>query len=266
MFSAAPSSAKTIDAEDRKLYEEAVAALKKGAPTESIQAFELLSDRGVLHPDISYDRAVAYATRGRSPQAKPGDLGRAAFALSEALTLAPGDAAARTLLDRVDHELSRSRSQRGSPSLLARARLSRAIVGLLAEDTWAVASLFCSAVTTLGLLLVLGARAHRARLTGSIVLVIGLVLGLGSVAGLVLARRERLDTRSGVVVASEARLLDATGAALTRARVSAQDRVIPEGARVLVKGRSDRLLLVEWGNLDAYVSPTEVQLLPASTP
>ncbi|MGC4067876.1 MAG: hypothetical protein QM784_25130 [Polyangiaceae bacterium] len=266
LFSTQPSSAKTPDEGDRKLYEEAVAALKKGAPTEAIQEFELLSDRGVLHPDISYDRAVAYATRARSPQAKPGDLGRAAFAISEALTLAPEDAAARTLLERIDHELSRSRSQRGSPSLLARARLSRAIVGLLGEDTWAMASLFFSAATTLGLALALGARAHRARLTGSIVLVLGLVLGLGSVTGLALARSERLETRSGVVVAPEARLLDATGAALTRTRVSTQDRVIPEGARVRVKGRTDRLLLVEWGDLDAYVSPTDVQLLPAAAP
>jgi hypothetical protein len=265
LLSAPHLSAKSVEGEDRKLYESAIAALSKGAPTEAIQQFELLSDRGILHPDVSYDRAVAYVTRGRSPQAKPGDLGRAAFAVSEALALNPEDTAARTLLDRIDHELSRSRSQRGSPSLLARARLSRAIVGLFAEDTWAIASLFFSAVTTLGLALSLGTKSHRARLTGSVALALGLVLGVGAVTGLLFARSERRNTRSGVVVAAEARLLDATGAALTRARISAQDRVIPEGARVLVKGKTDRLLLVEWGSLDAYVSPTEVQLLPTST-
>lgn len=262
LLAATTSWAKPLDAEERKLYEEAVASLKAGAPTQAIQQFELLSDRGVLSPDISYDRAVAYAIRGRSPRAKPGDLGRSACALSEALTLDPEDAQAQALLDQIDHALSRERSRRGAPSLLARARLSRALVGLLSENTWAVASLVFSAVTTVGLGLNLGTKTHRLRLAGAISLALGLLLGAISITGLLLAMHERRHTSRGVVVAQEAHLLDATGAALSRSQLSAQDRLIPEGARVLVKGRNDRFLQVEWGSTDAYVSPTELQLLP----
>lgn len=261
-LSARSSSAGSLTKDELSLYQQAVASLNKEAPTEAIQQFELLADRGVYHPDVSYDRAVAYLKRARSPQAKPGDLGRAACALSETLVFRPYDDEAQALLARVDHDLSRDRSRRGAPSLLARDRLSRAIVGLLSENTWAVSTLLMSIVTTMGLWLRLATKTHRLKLTGAISLVLGFVLGTLTLAGLLLARDERRTTSRGVVVTQEAHLLDATGAALPRKQLSAQDRLIPEGARVLVKGRTERLLLIEWGNLDAYVSPTEIQLLP----
>jgi len=256
------ASAMAVSAEDQRLFDSATSSLLRDAPTEAIGQFELLADRGAQHPDISFNRALAYLKRSRSPQAKAGDLGRAACALSEALILNPVDESARVLLDQVDHELSRARSRRGAPSLLARARLSRAIVGLVAENTWAIASLLFSLVTTLGLLLRLGTKTHRMRLSGSIALFLGASLGALCTAGLWLAMQERQTTLHGVVVSEEARLLDVTGAALPRAQLSAQDRLIPEGARVLIRGRTDRLIQVEWGNIDAYVSPTDIQILP----
>lgn len=261
-FCSLSSLAKPLGTDDLALYEQAVAAFNKGAPTEAIQHFELLADRGVKHPDISYDRAVAYLARARSAQAKPGDRGRAACALSEALVLRPEDKGAEALLVQVDHELSRERSRRGTPSLLARDRLSRALVGLLSENTWALASLLWSLVLTVGIGLRFATTTHRAKLTGSIALALGTLLGTLSITGLWFAIDERQNTSRGVVVAPEAQLLDVTGAALPRKQLSAQDRLIPEGARVRVKGRTERLIQVEWGNVDAYVNPTEIQLLP----
>lgn len=252
----------SLKPEDIQLFEGAVASLKKGAPTEAIGQFELLADRGVLHPDVSFDRALAYYARATSPQAKPGDLGRTAYALSETLVQNPEDRAASALLSVVDRELSRARSRRGAPSLLARARLSRAIVGLLSENTWALSALFWSLTLTLGIVLRFGTHTHRKQLTGSVALGLGLGLGLLSSTGLWFSMRERRDTWQGVVVSTEARLLDATGAPLPRGQSSAQDRLIPEGARVLVSSRAGRLLQVEWGSIDGYVSPTELQLLP----
>jgi hypothetical protein len=261
-FTAQLGFAKPLSAEERALYEQATQSLKKGAPTEAIQQFELLADRGIYHPDVSYDRAIAYLERARSPKAKPGDRGRAACALSESLVLRPEDEAAEALLAQVDRELSRERSRRGTPSLLARDRISRALVGLLSENTWAVTSLFFSALTTVGLWLRITAKAHRSKLTGSIAIALGTLLGVLALTGLLFAVDERRHTQRGVVVAQDAQLLDITGAPLSRKQLSAQDRIIPEGARVLVKGRTERLLFVEWGNTDAYVSPTDVQLLP----
>lgn len=257
-----PETSRALNPQDVQLFEDAVASLKKGAPTEAIGQFELLADRGVLHPDISFDRALAYYARATSPQAKPGDLGRTAYALAETLVQNPHDRAASALESVVARDLSRARSRRGAPSLLARARLSRAIVGLLSEDTWALSAMFWSLTLTLGIVLRFGTQTHRKQLTGAVALGLGLGLGLLSCLGLWLSMRERRDTWQGVVVSTEARLLDVAGAPLPRGQSSAQDRLIPEGARVLVSSRTGRLLQVEWGGTDGYVSPTELQILP----
>lgn len=243
-------------------FQTATAALDKGATTEAIQQLELLADRGVVHPDVSFDRAVAYARRARSAQARPGDLGRAVFALSEALTLRPEDAEAKALLLRVEHELSRARSRRGSPSLLARPRLTRAVVDLLPENVWAISAMLCSLATTLGILLRFGSSRPRRRLAGAVTAGLGAALLLLSSAGLTYAVHQRHSTRQGIVVTADARLLDVTGAPITPSHGNGQDLTIPEGARVVVTAHTERLLQVEWGSLVAYVSPSEVQLLP----
>jgi hypothetical protein len=256
------ASAQSLKSDEVPLYDSATAAIAKGAHTEAIQQFELLADRGVIHPDISYDRAIAYARRARSPQARPGDFGRAAFALSETLVLRPSDAEAKALLIRVDQELSRARSRRGSPSLLARPRLTRAIVSLLRENTWAGCASVCSLATTLGILFRFGSSRPRRRLAGAVTLWLGAALLILTSLGLLYAVNERHSTRQGVVVSTDARLLDVTGMPLLVARRTVQDLSIPEGAKVVVTGRTERLLQVEWGSLEAYVSPTDVQLLP----
>lgn len=254
--------ARDLSRDEQTLFDSATAALDKGANTEAVQQLELLADRGVVHPDVSFDRAVAYARRARSPQARPGDLGRAAFALSETLTLRPEDAEAKALLARVDHELRRARSRRGSPSLLARPRLTRAVVDLLPENAWAIAAGLCSLAATVGILLRFGSSQPRRRLAGAVTAWLGAALLLLTCLGLGYAVNERKSTRQGVVVAEDARLLDVTGAPLVPSQRTGHDLSIPEGARVVVTSRTERLYQVEWGSLVAYVSQSEVQLLP----
>lgn len=256
--------AQTPSADDVALHGSAVQAIATGAYTEAIQRLELLADRGVVHPDISFDRAVAYSLRARSPQARPGDFGRAAFALSETLSLRTDDAEAAALLSRVDHELSRARSRRGNPSLLARPRLTRAVVGLLPENVWAIAAAVCSLASTLGILYRFGSSRPRRRLAGGVTAWLGMALLVVTCLGLGYAVHARHTTRQGVVVSTDARLLDVTGAPLLASQYRGQDLSIPEGARLVVTGRTERLLKVEWGSIEAYVSPTEVQLLPAA--
>lgn len=256
--------ARDLSRDEQNLFESASTALGKGANTEAVQQLELLADRGVVHPDVSFDRAIAYARRARSPQARPGDLGRAAFALSETLSLRPDDVEAKALLARVDHELRRARSRRGSPSLLARPRLTRAVVDLLPENAWAIAAGLCSLATTLGILFRFGSAQARRRLAGAVTAWLGGTLLLLTCLGLGYAVNERKSTRQGVVVAEDARLLDVTGAPLVPSQRTGQDLSIPEGARVVVTSRTERLFQVEWGSLVAYVSQSEVQLLPLS--
>src|SRR6185369_10989395 len=116
----------------------AVKAIEDGAFGEAIDQLELLADRGFVHPDASFDRAVAYIGRARSPQRQPGDLGRAAAALAETLALRPDDHEAQGALDAVRQELGRTRARTGGAPLVARPRLVRAIVGLLPEAVWGV--------------------------------------------------------------------------------------------------------------------------------
>jgi hypothetical protein len=256
------ANARDLSTDELSLYQAATQSIAKGANTEAIQQFELLADRGVIHPDVSFDRAIAYGRRARSPQARPGDFGRAAFALSETLVLRPNDAQAKALLARVDQELSRARSRRGNPSLLARPRMTRAIVGLLPENVWAICAVLCSLATTLGILYRFGSARPRRRLAGAVTAWLGAMLLALTSLGLLYAVNERRSTHQGVVVSTDARLLDVTGAPLVLARRAGQDLSIPEGAKVVVTGRTERLLEVEWGSLEAYVSPSDVQLLP----
>ncbi len=247
---------------DRDLYQSSVKALARGAPSEAVEGLELLADRGVVHPDVSYDRAAAYLARAGSPRARPGDLGRAVAALEETLALRPDDEAAEAALSRVQAEASRQRSRRGKPSLLARPSLQRAIVDLLPENAWAILTSFCSAIVTGGWLLRWLSHRPRRRFVGSVLVGLGTGLGLLAALLLVLGMQHRERSTQAVVVVTEARLLDASGAPLPASHRAGEDPYIPEGAKVTLIGRLDRLVRVEWGRAEAYLALTDVQRLP----
>src|SRR5450432_3824181 len=128
-------------------------ALKRGAFTEAIDTLELLADRGFVHPDASFDRAVAYVERARSSAAVAGDLGRAAAALCEVLILRPDDDAAENGLARIRAEISRRHAREGTAPVLARPSLGRAVTSLFDENVWAVIAVSGSLLLALGLAL-----------------------------------------------------------------------------------------------------------------
>src|SRR5262249_7877736 len=79
-------------AEDREaLANSGVAALRAGRPGDAIETFEALADRGVIDPNMSLDRGLAYALRVKLGSDLPGDLGRAAHGFEEAKDLAGND-------------------------------------------------------------------------------------------------------------------------------------------------------------------------------
>lgn len=252
--------ARSADAPEQ-LFRAGIAAMQRGAHDEAIDDFELLSDRGFVHPDASFDRGVAYAERASGPAARPGDLGRAAAAFSEAQLLRPEDDGAERALETVRSEIARRRAREGASVLLVQKKLSRAAVELLSEDTWAVCAVLGSLLLTLALAVLRVARTPALRLTATTA---------GSLATLVLvscggmaaaAQYYRLHTEPAVVVTSEARLLDESGAPLVQKNGVPEVVAIPEGARVDVLERRETLVRVEWGTTRGFVTLGQLRIL-----
>jgi hypothetical protein len=242
----------SASADDASEFREAVQAIEKGAYGDAIDRLELLADRGFVHPDASFDRAVAYLGRARSTQKQSGDFGRAAAALAETLLLRPGDRDAEVALDTVRSELSRSRARKGGAPLFARPRLARAIVSLAPEPVWGWIAVLGSLVLSLGLGLRLLVRREGAVVPGSLAIGIGCLLLLVGGALLAGAREFRKTSTPAVVVATEARFLDESGRPLPGGG-NADTSIAPEGAELYVLEHRGGLARVEWGSSEAWV-------------
>ncbi|HEY6557204.1 MAG TPA: hypothetical protein VI072_08020 [Polyangiaceae bacterium] len=244
-----------------ELFRQGVAALQSGAHDDAIAHFELLADRGFVHPDASYDRASAYVKRAASSAARPGDLGRAAAALSETLLLRPSDTAAETALERVRSEIARRRAREGASALMLQKRLSRAIVELLPENVWALSAAAGAFFLTVGLAVLRVAKRPQLRLAA---------LTTASFAALVLctaaaltfaARHYRRTLTPAVVVVTEARLLDARGAPVTSQQGTSGVVALPEGARVDIVEQHGSLVRVAWGTVEGFVTQGQLRSL-----
>jgi hypothetical protein len=246
---AATGSARADDASD---FREAVQAIEQGAYGAAIDRLELLADRGFVHPDASFDRAVAYLGRARSTQKQTGDFGRAAAALAETLVLRPGDQQAETALEAVRSELSRARARKGGAPLFARPRLARAIVSLAPERVWGGLALLGSLVLSVGLALRLLVRREATVVPGSLSIGVGCLLLLVGGTLLAGAREFRSTSTPAVVVAPEARFLDEAGRPLPGTGAG-DASAAPEGAELYVLEHRGGLARVEWGSSEAWV-------------
>jgi hypothetical protein len=254
-FGALPAQAASPERE----YQAALDALAKGADNDAIDRLELLADQGVVNPDASIARAAAYLARADGPSAQPGDLGRAAAALGEALLLRPGDVRAEQSLETVQAEIARRRSKERE-SVVVRPRLGRAIVALLSEQVWAVLAVLSSLAVALGVIVRRLGKTPFARLTGLVAIGVGTLLMLGFGAGAYSAEQFRVTSRTAVVVVPEARLTNETGRPLPFKR-GADTTTVPEGATVYVREQREGRCLVEWGSTDGWLSASEVRIL-----
>lgn len=234
-------------------FREGAAALARGEHATAIDVFEALADRGFVHPDASYNRGLAYASRARARADRPGDLGRAAAAFEEALRLRPGDAEAERALDAVRAEITRRRSRRARDEVSVRPTLDRVIVGLASEQAWGYAALAASVLFAAGLFL-RRRPAGPAHVAGSVLAPAALVAVLALTPLAAFARHLRLTTQPGVIVATEAYFSDETGRALGK-------DPIPEGASVEVGQRAGGLVEVRWGATVGWVPASSVRLL-----
>lgn len=255
LLSALPAAAATPEQE----YEAALAALGKGADNDAIDRLELLADQGVVSADASLARAAAYLARADGPNAQPGDLGRAAAALSEALLLRPDDAGAESALETVQSEIARRRSK-SRESVLVRPRLGRALVALLSEQVWAALAALSSLTVAAGIVVRRLGKSTLLRLTGLVALGVGSLLGLAFGVGAYAAEQFRVTSRPAVVVVAEARLTNEAGRPLPLKR-GADTTTVPEGATVYVREQREGRCRVEWGSTDGWLSLSEVRVL-----
>lgn len=258
---AAPVIAAVADS-STELFKAAARALDQGAVSEAIDDLELLSDRGFRHPDASFDRAAAYVARARSAQARPGDLGRAAAALSETLLDRPNDDEARAALDGVRAEISRRRARQGGDPVVARPSLLRAVVGVIPEEAWAAGALLGAIALGIGLALRLWSQRPNVRLSGTTAASIGAILWVSFGAGAYIARHLRKTSDPAVIVVPEARVLDEHGIPVAAQR-GIESTTIPEGADVFVRERRSGMARVEWGSSLGWVSSTDVRVITA---
>jgi hypothetical protein len=242
-------------------YAAALDALGKGTPNEAIDRMELLADQGVANADASLLRAAAYLARADGSGVQPGDLGRAAAALSEALLLRPDDAQAERGLEAVQAEIARRKSKH-QESVMVRPRLSRAIATLLPEQLWATLALLSSFAVALGVVVRRLAQKPLARLTGMVAISVGSALMLTFGSGAYAAEQFRVNSQPAVVVVPEAKLTNENGRQLPSKR-GADTTSVPEGATVYVRERREGRYLVEWGSTDAWLRSSELRLLAA---
>jgi hypothetical protein len=240
-------------------YAAARSALSTGATNEAIDRLELLADQGVINADASLLRAAAYLSRADGSGAQPGDLGRAAAALTETLLLRPDDAQAERGLDAVQAEIAR-RHAKQQESVAVRPRLSRAIAALLPEQLWATLAVLSSLAVALGVVTRRLASNSLARLTGMVAISVGAALALVFGSGAYAAEQFRTSSQLAVVVVPEARLTNELGRPLPSKR-GADTTTVPEGASVYVRERRDGRCLVEWGSTDGWLSLGDVRLL-----
>lgn len=253
------AAAEQAEPSAQQLFAAGTQALAQGAIDDAIDQFELLADRGFVHPDASFNRGVAYIARARSTAGKNGDLGRAAAALAEVLELRPSDREAEHALDRIRAEISRRRARAGSDPVVVKPSLLRAVVGSMPEQVYALIALIGSVLLTLALALRALAGSERLRLGAAVAgFVGGGLLLVGGVLGGA-ARQLRKNAEPAVVVVGEARLLDEGGTPLPANRV--EHTAIPEGASVYVRARQGRLAKVEWGSIQGWVAQQQLRIL-----
>jgi hypothetical protein len=252
-------SAYAAQTDSAELFDHARDAIKSGAYQDAIDSLESLSDRGVIHPSVSFNRALAYMGRASTPQKKSGDLGQAAAALEETTLLDPQDQEAAVVLANLRTEIAREQAKGGNAPLNARPTLGRAIVDLCSENTWLILGQIGSVLLAAGLLLRRWFKAVPAQIAALPSIAMGAVLfAVG--AGLAFsARSYRLHSTPAVVIVSGAHLLSESGAPASAGQgVTAE---FGEGSRVDITETRGALSRIAWGGSDGWVSRTQLRRL-----
>jgi hypothetical protein len=246
-------SSTAVAGESEEGFARASDALAKSDSRKAIAELEILADRGYLHPDVSYQRGIAYAMRARTSAALPGDLGRAAAGFEEATRLDPGDTDAARALDLVRAEVARKRSRQDKSDTIVRPTLDRVVAGQFSATAWSIAAIIASALMSIGVLL----RARPSgfmHVAGTLIAPISLIALLGLAPLAYFSRQLEETTRPGVIVLVEAALQDENGA-------NTDAPAIPEATLVELSERRGDNVFVRWGSYEGWLPHEAVRPL-----
>jgi hypothetical protein len=192
---------------------ESALALSESRPAEAIRSLESLADRGMSHPDLSFNRGLAYASRATAATSEVGDLGQAVAGFAEALHLRPGDKQAERAVRQTQLLVAKKAAgDQTSSENDSLGLIEKTLQGLSPFWLFVLAALGSVAASG-GSLLRLSTR-ETIRLSGLVTAGIGVFLLFGA-GSLFLFRQTLFDgARQGVVIAPEARLVDESGAQL----------------------------------------------------
>lgn len=184
-------------------------ALEEGRYNAAIDQSERMADQGVVHPDLSFNRGLAYLHRARSPGAEPGDYGQAIAGFREALLLRAEDPEAARGLEEARVAVARraTRKQGEAPETISLGHrllfsLHMGIVGTIAA--------LGSFLLSIGLLLSLVPR-FRASLVLKVMTGVGALLLVPCATLYFLAADERQDLDRAVLISERATLLGSDG-------------------------------------------------------
>ncbi len=184
-------------------------ALEDGRPSEAIARLEQLADLGHLHPDLSYNRGLAYFLRAEGSTPELGDFGQAAAGFAEAVQARPKDEVAARALEEVQMSAARKRAGQENTVTDPLGLVERVVLALHPLALFAVA-VMGSVTASVGLALF--GRDNPAHRTISILALAVGCLALGFGFGSELLRRSlETEHRVAVVTAGKAQLLDASG-------------------------------------------------------
>ncbi len=216
-------------------------AILRGEPTAAIELAERFADGGARHPDVSYNRGLAYVARARGTGARPGDLGRAAAAFEDTLVLRPGDSSARAALEAVRVRAAEHRAKAGgSASLGLDDTPVRDLVRRAPEGAFSVALVGLGVVFFGAFVLRRRGWAFGFTAITAAVAWVG-ALGLGWVA-----RDVARTVGLAIVVADDTRWVDEGGAPVPGTG-------LPEAARVEVLGDVRGLVHVRAGRREGWL-------------
>ena len=231
--------------------------LSAGQIEAVITSLERVADEGQHHPDLSFNRGLAYLRRVGTPTERPGDLGQAAAAFAETLAERPADAEAARALEETQLQVAR-RNARGKNKEVAQVGASLGLVerALLSVPPavlfWVSAA--ASLVMFLGSLLRF-ARSETRRLVGTIALSVGALLLVPGTAAYFAREGLFRGAKLAVVVSTQAEMVDGSG------RRVAGRPPLAESTLVYVQGPERGLLRLVSLGTSQYVSMSQVRVV-----
>lgn len=241
--------------ENADLGREAHQAILDKKPGEAIDKLELLADRGVVDPVISFQRGRAYAERVHMEHDEPGDLGRAIHGFEEARELSrsgPVFESATRALQILRAEVARRRARSGDPVDIEDLSLSRSIVRLLPENTWAILALATSIAFALSLAIRARTKQQRIKTAFGTAAAIALPITLLTAGLTYAARYDRTSMREGIVIGSNVKPADSR-------HITMQNKSsLAEGARVRILESEEGYAHIHTGTLNAWVPEDKV--------